>query len=148
MGLVAAVAAGAAVALLLRRAAGKGDEAHRWLAVTIDAPPEAVRDDARVRERLDAVDEAILIRVETAPGDRGTELAVRLRDERRGDTGLAARIAGRDPRQALRRALRDAKALVETGEVLELEPADPHMRGPGGALIEAAGRRAQGEGRL
>ena len=148
MALAASAGAAVAVAVLLPRARGSGTRAHRWLAVTVGAPPEAVKADARVRETLEGVGEGILIRVDAAPGGRGTELAARLRDGRRGGTGLVARIAGRDPRQELRRALRDAKSLVETGEVLELEPADPHMRGPGGVLVEAAGRRAQGEGRL
>jgi hypothetical protein len=46
----------------------------------------------------------------------------------------------------VRRALRHAKSLIETGEVLRTEPTRP--RSPGGKLIDAIARRSGGEGRL
>jgi hypothetical protein len=57
-------------------------------------------------------------------------------------------LAGKDPRQELRRALRDMKSLVEAGEVVRPDESTTDKRTPGGALIRLATRRAGGEGRL
>ncbi|MCC3763369.1 hypothetical protein K3N28_09820 [Glycomyces sp. TRM65418] len=117
----------------------------RWLTVTVNAPPDDVAGDERVRRALDLP--GLRVRITPALGGRGTELAALPPDEATaGRTGPASRIAGEDPRQSVRRALRDAKSLVETGEVLRTEPTRPHT--PGGKLIGALARRSGGEGRL
>ena len=62
----------------------------------------------------------------------------------------AARLSGDDPRQRIRAALREAKQLIEVGEVLRVDPT-PHGRRkatPTGAVVEAATKRAAGEGVL
>lgn len=124
------------------------DDRDRWLAVSVNAPPEQVEAEPRLREVLARPGLRLQMRITPAPGDRGTELAVRLKEQPLPhDVNLTARLAGRDPRQPVRHALRDAKSLLETGEVIELEPREgPHTLG--GRLVEAAGRRAAGEGRL
>ena len=67
-----------------------------------------------------------------------------------GAASAAARLSGNDPRQRVRAALREAKQLIEVGEVLRVDPA-PHGRRsptPTGAVVEAATKRAGGEGLL
>jgi hypothetical protein len=44
-----------------------------------------------------------------------------------GAAAVPARLAGHDPRQAVRSALRESKSLIEVGEVLRVDP-----RGRGG----------------
>ncbi|GAB3227571.1 hypothetical protein GCM10027447_18840 [Glycomyces halotolerans] len=144
----AAVAAGAGAWWgLRRRSRRRRDRAgDRRLAVTVNAAPEEA--DARVRERLAALGMDLRLRIAPAAGGRGTEVAVRMVDPSFQDAGIAARVAGSDPRQRVREALRDAKSLVETGEVLRVEETGPRGGGIGTKLVEAAGRRAGGEGRL
>ncbi|MEH3140455.1 MAG: hypothetical protein PGN37_09775 [Mycobacterium kyogaense] len=89
--------------------------------------------------------------VRTAPGGKGTELAARLRQAEPGGLGsVASRVSGEDPRQQLRSALRQAKQLIEVGEVLRVDPV-PHgtrSAAPTGKLVDLATRRAGGEGVL
>ncbi|MFD6245926.1 hypothetical protein [Streptomyces roseolus] len=90
------------------------------------------------------------MRVRPAPGDRGTELAVRSnRPVPRRAASLPSRLAGRDPRQEVRTALREAKSLLEAGEVM-LPDAPPTARGrtPAGRLVGLVSRRSGGEGVL
>ncbi|MCZ9340950.1 hypothetical protein NGM37_24620, partial [Streptomyces sp. TRM76130] len=61
---------------------------------------------------------------------------------------VPARLAGQDPRQELRRALRDAKALLEAGEVLRPDAPPTTRPTPGGKLMELVSRRSGGEGVL
>ena len=80
----------------------------------------------------------IEVRTSPAPGGKGTELAVRLRDSSSSGTALS-RLSGSDPQADLRSRLRRAKQLLEVGEVLAVDPA-PHGRRtatPGGVLLEA-----------
>ena len=59
------------------------------------------------------------VQVRPAPAGRGTELAVRLLAGEPGTmAATTARITGKDPRHAVRRALRETRSLIETGEVL------------------------------
>jgi hypothetical protein len=62
--------------------------------------------------------------------------------------GAVARAAGNDPRQAVRTALRQAKQLAETGEVLEPDTPPTSRRTLRNLPLELATRRARGEGRL
>ena len=100
---------------------------------------------------LAALGDAVEVQVRQAPGGKGTELAARLRGD--GPTGprpVHSSGTGDDPREQLRSALRQAKQLIEVGEVLRVDPA-PHGRRtatPGGAVVEAATKRAGGKGLL
>ena len=89
--------------------------------------------------------------VREAPGGKGTELRARLRrSEPTGAAGAAARLSGDDPRQQVRSALRQAKQLIEVGEVLRVDPT-PHGRRaatPLGGMVDLATKRAGGEGVL
>ena len=107
-----------------------------WLAVTVLHPVDEVDVD-HLPAPLAALHDRIEVRTSPASRDRGTELAARLLDAPRGSS-RAARLGGKDPEAELRVALRQAKQLLEVGEVLVVDPV-PHgerTRSRGGALIE------------
>jgi len=141
----AVLAAGAVIALgVARKVSRRGTgttEPSRWLAVTVNAPPEMVQQ--RLRDAMAELD--VETRVAPAPGGRGTEIAARLRNAA---TGPARRLAGSDPRQDVRRRLREVKSLVEADEVVLPDESTTGRPTPGGALVRLATRRAGGEGRL
>jgi hypothetical protein len=141
--------AGAAMAAVrrisARRSGQRSAEADRWLTVTVYRPPDDVGSGDRLPRPLAELGDQIEVRIRPASGDKGTELAARLRQP--GPDGPAARVAGQDPRQRVRRALREAKSLVETGEIVRPDPPSSHP-GPGGRVVRLASRRAAGEGRL
>ncbi|GII88042.1 hypothetical protein Ssi03_60320 [Sphaerisporangium siamense] len=124
-------------------------EAGRWMVVTVNLHPEEVLPGGRLPEPLAALGDTIEVQVREAPGDRGTELAARpLTRTPSGTEEVLARLAGTDPRQAVRRALRESKCLLETGEILrpDMEPSPPTT--PAGRLVDVASRRGAGEERL
>ena len=155
----AALAAGGAAVVLVRqrehrstsRAAGAAEPLSRWLAVTINRSPDEVMPDNRVPGPLAELGDLAEVEVHAAPGGKGSELRARLRSsEPTGAGSAAARLSGGDPGQRLRAALREAKQLVEVGEVLRVDPT-PHGRRahtPVGALVDLATDRAAGEGVL
>ncbi|MFL6143723.1 MAG: hypothetical protein ACJ72N_17910 [Labedaea sp.] len=140
---LAAAGVGAARRISSRSAARPGDDAGRWLVVTVYLPVEKVRN--RLPEPITELGDRIEVRIRPASGDKGTEVAARLREP--GPSGPVARLTGRDPRQEVREALRRAKSLLETGDVLRPDPPSTHP-GPGGKLVALASSRAGGEGRL
>ncbi|WP_127572716.1 hypothetical protein [Georgenia faecalis] len=106
----ALAAGGLALAVVLAwRWRGTGDDEaapdERWLVLTVDRPPEEVA--AELSGLL--TDEAVEVAIRPAPGDRGSELAVRA-------------VGGTPSRDDLRAALREAKQLMEVGEVLRVDP--------------------------
>ncbi|WP_231121637.1 hypothetical protein [Motilibacter peucedani] len=118
------------------RAAGPGQPASGWLAVTVFCE-QAALDTAHLPAPLAELGDRVEVRVRPAPGGKGTELAARLRD--RGSSGALSRLSGHDPQADVRSALRQAKQVVEVGEVLAVDPV-PHGRRtatPGGLLLEA-----------
>jgi hypothetical protein len=121
----------------------------RWHTVTVNRPPEEVAPDGRLPEPLAGLGDAAEVQIRPAPGGRGTEVAARLRGEVPSGAGAAAaRIAGSDRRQDLRAALRQAKQLLETGEVLSPDKPPTARRTLRNLPLELATRRAGGEGRL
>ncbi|MFE6993863.1 hypothetical protein ACFVFN_37895, partial [Streptomyces pharetrae] len=87
--------------------------------------------------------------VRPALASRATELAVRLKQPPGGArTSLPGRLAGQDPRQELRLALRETKALLEAGEVLHPDTPPTTRETPGGKLVGLLVRRSGGEGVL
>jgi hypothetical protein len=96
-------------------------------------------------EPLQRIADALDVRVEPAPGDKGFEVHARLRE------GVELPDVGdTDPEQALRGALRDAKQVFETGEVLRATPR-PHGDRPTtlfGAAVDKAEDDAKGGGVL
>jgi hypothetical protein len=157
----AAAAAGAAVGLAavrLRRsrvrvpaADSPADSRNRWRAVTVNKPAAQAAPDGKLPEPLAALGDRVEVRITTAPGGKGTEIAVRLRaQEPSGVAAMPGRLAGSDPRQDVRSALRESKALIETGGVLRMDPRPAGRRTatPGGKLLDLVTRRAHAEGAL
>ena len=121
----------------------------RWHAITVNRPPEEVSPDGRLPDPLANLGDGIEVRVQPAPGDRGTEIHARVRGSvPSGASGVQARISGEDPRQALRRALRETQWLLETGEVLSPDTKPTTKPTPGGKLLGMATGRSWEEGRL
>lgn len=134
-----AVAAGVGVAvgltkrILSQRPAGR-DAEDRWLAVTVNRSDEFVGDGA-LPEPLARFAGRIEVRTRRAAGDKGTELLARPAED-----GVS--------REDLRTALRQAKSLLETGEVLRADSPPSTHPGPAGKALRAVIRRSRGEGRL
>jgi hypothetical protein len=100
---------------------------------------------------LQELGELIETKLSEAPGGKGTEIAARLRSgDPSGAPATLSRITGSDPRQSVRRALRESKQLLEAGEVIRLDPKPEgnRPRTPGGALVDLTSKRAMGEGVL
>jgi hypothetical protein len=123
------------------------EPASRWLVVTLNRGPGEVDPD-QLPAPLAGYGDRIEVSVRPAADSKGTELAVRLRTP--APSGAAARVRGDDPRGQLRAALREAKQLIEVGEVLRVDPTPHGKRTPttAGALLEAVTRRAPKEGVL
>jgi hypothetical protein len=103
-----------------------------WLVATVYRSPTDIAPEGHLPEPLERLGDAVDVQIRPAPGDRGTELSARPRLAAHG-----TRAATRDAWRTVRLALRDAKQLCETGEVLQPDsppttrPAD---RGPRGDL--------------
>lgn len=158
VGTVAVIAAGGAVVLLEQRRHRSESQAgrpqptrSRWLAVTVDRPPQELWPDDELPAPLRALGAGIEVEVRPAPGDKGAEIRARLRDRGpRRDTSVSGQGQDADRVRRLRRALRESKQLVEVGEVLRVDPT-PHGRRsntPMGAAVEFATKRAPEEGLL
>ncbi|MBT2421872.1 hypothetical protein J7F01_35095 [Streptomyces sp. ISL-22] len=116
--------------------------------MTINCEPGEVQPE-KLPAPLQEYGERIETRIRPAPGYRGTELAVRMRKPQPDSAhSVPARLAGADPRQDLRRALCEAKALLEAGEVLKPDVPPSTHDTPGGKLVGLLSRRAGGEGVL
>lgn len=130
----------------------EGEESQgRWRAVTINCPPEEVAPEGRWPDPIAQLVDTAEVEVRPAPGGKGAELTARVRHLGPSGSGdPASHTKGETPQQAVRSALRQAKQLIEVGEVLKVDPA-PHGKRrhtPGGLLLEAATRRAGKEGVL
>ena len=147
---VAGVAAGlVARSLVKKERDSDGDGAHPegWKAVTVLGDADEFRSGGGYPEPLQRLAGSLEIRIDPAPGDKGFEVHARVREG--ADVDPAGDADG-DPDAALRTALRDAKQVFETGEVLRATPR-PHGERPhtllGGAVDEVEDD-AKGEGVL
>lgn len=150
IGVAGVVGAGAALIARLRRVTRAQNAAGsaRELVVTVNRPLEALQDRA-LPEQLLALGDNVELELRPAAGDKGTEIAARiLTPQPSGAAAVAARARGDDRRQQVRRALREAKSVIETGEVLEAQRARTTERTLPGALLDAVTRRSGGEGQL
>lgn len=142
---VVSVAAGlVARSLVKEERESEGDGAHPegWKAVTVLGDADAFSSDG-YPEPLRRVAGSLEIRVQPAPGDKGFEVHARVRE----GTDLAGE---KDPGKALRTALRDAKQVFETGEILRATPRAHGERPPTllGGAVDKAEEDAKGEGVL
>ena len=126
--------------LVRRRAAGASSHTggHTWV-VTVALPADQVLSDGRPPAPLARFGDAVTVstRPPADPG-KGTELVVTVNRPGKASAG------------DVRAALRQAKQLLETGEVLRNDPVSHGRRKPtpSGLLLEAATRRAPKEGVL
>lgn len=154
MGVKTAVAVGAigvtaglvARSLVRKTSESDGDGRHPegWKAVTILGDPAEFDRDG-YPEPLRRLSDALEVRIDAAPGDKGFEVHARLRE----NADVSA-LGDEDPQKALRTALRDAKQLIETGEVLRAKPR-PHGERPPtllGGVVDKAEDEAKGGGVL
>jgi hypothetical protein len=125
---------------------GKTD---RWHAITVNRAPEEVTSGGQLPGPLAEFGDQIEVQVRPAPGNRGTEIRARVRGPvSSGVGGVQARISGEDPRQSLRKALRETQWLLETGEVLKPDTQPTTKPTPGGKLLGMVTGRSWEEGRL
>ncbi|MEU9924323.1 hypothetical protein AB0H51_24050 [Streptomyces griseoluteus] len=149
-------ALGAAVSVVrragevIRSRASHGRETEpRWHVMTVCASAEEVAPGGKLPEPLARLGDAIETQLRPAPGDRGTELACRLHaKEEDGPGDTVEPVNGHDTVQELRTALRHAKALVETGEVLLPDRPSTNRPTVTGRPLDKLIEKAQGEGRL
>lgn len=121
-----------------QRAGTSGRARSGWLAVTVYRPAADVLAGGDRPAPLAAFGDAIDVEVRPAPGDKGTELRARQRPGTPDATGR------------LRAALREAKQLIEVGEVLRVDPT-PHGRRsatPTGLLVDVLSARSNEGGTL
>jgi len=140
---VAGVAVGLVARTLVREkgdSVGDGRHPEGWKAVTIlgDATEFS---DGGYPAPLERLRDVLEVQIDPAPGDKGFEVHARVRD---------GADVGDDPGQALRAALRDAKQLFETGEVLRATPRPHGHRSVSllGAVVDKAEDEEKGEGVL
>ena len=131
-----AVAAGAGAltgaVVVVRRRRRPGTD--RWHSVTINVSPEQLGPKPPPLEQLGF---PIEVRIRPAPGDHGTELAVRM-----------AAGAEHERVRELRKALREARSLAEVGEVLLPDSPPTTHHTITGAPLAYATKHAREEGRL
>jgi ferredoxin-NADP reductase len=142
---LALLAAGVGVARwMLSRSQTTRDRAprNRWIMVTINCSPQRLASRADLPEPITRLGDAVDIKIAPAPGDRGTELGARLRDlPRTKIAGMVTRRPEEDPRRMVEEALRQAKSIIEAGEVLRPEWPPSAQPAQGAKLLEFAGRR-------
>jgi hypothetical protein len=110
----------------------------RHFAVTVLRPLDEVAPDGRSPERLAELGDLVDVDLRPAPGDRGTEVHLYLRQDPNED--------GDDIRRRVRTALRETKQLLETGEVLHPDrPTTTHPTAMNAPLRKATAA-ARGEG--
>lgn len=114
-----------------------------WLVATVHRSPTDIAPDGHLPEPLERLGDTIEVRIRPAPGDRGTELSVRPRP-----IGGGTRPASREAWRTARSALRQAKQLCETGEVLQPGAPSTTRRTLFNRPLEYAASHAQEEGRL
>ena len=111
----------------------RADDIRRWRALTIDRPIEEISPGGELPAALAGLGSNIEVDIHSAPGNWGTEVAVRW-------VGPKKAADGADPRVVVRRALREVKQLAEVGEVLQGEPRSEGKRPatPTGRIVDRA----------
>ena len=115
----------------------RADDIRRWRALTIDRPIEEISPGGQLPAALAALGSNIEVDIHSAPGNWGTEVAVRW-------VGPKKAADGDDPRVVVRRALREVKQLAEVGEILRGEPRSEGKRPatPTGRMVDRAEKNA------
>jgi len=130
------------------RPGGGDDDAHHWLVVTIDRTEAEIAPAGLLPAQLADLGPAVEVEMRPAPGNRGTELAVRA--NRQAEQTSAGPSGPDVSRGRLRQVLRQVKQVAEVGEVLIAEPR-PEGRRPAtlaGKLTDKAEQKSDQEGVL
>jgi hypothetical protein len=117
---------------------GDGEDDRRWLVVTIDRTEAEIAPAGLLPAQLAELGSAVEVEMRPAPGQRGTELAVRALPAP--EPGSAAQGDVDVSPGHLRQVLRQVKQVAEVGEVLIAEPR-PEGRRPAtlaGKLVDKA----------
>ena len=114
-----------------------GERADHWLVVTVNRPPQEVQAGNDLPGPLAGLGDGVEVRIRPAPADKGAEISARPRGP-----------SGKDYRQKVRKALRETKQILETGEVLSPDRPPTTKDTPGGKLLGAATSRSRREGLL
>ena len=135
---VVGAGATATVALAVRALVRAKARSGRWKSVTVLAPAEQLTVDGVYPGPLALLGDAVEVRLDEAPAGQGTVLSARVAPGAAASERVRS-ISDMRPDDAVRAALRDAKSLVETGQVLRINPR-PHgtrPETPTGKLIDA-----------
>lgn len=142
LGLLAAAVGVTGWVLSRSRAVRDRSSRDRWIVVTVNCPPQRLASPADLPEPLIRIGDIVDLEICPAPGDRGTEIGARLRDHPRPRIAGSGRRDVEDLRAMVEDALREARSIIETGEVLLLDR--PFMREaarPVGRRRELVGQR-------
>ena len=112
-------------------------QTDRWLAVTVNRPPQEIPTEDGLPGPLADLGDGVEVRIQPAPADKGTEISA-----------LPRGSSSKDYRQKVRKALRETKQILETGEVLSPDWPPTTKDTPGGKLLGAATSRSRREGLL
>ncbi len=136
--IVVGVGASAAAAVTLRALVRSMARSGGWKSVTVLADAEQLTVDGVYPGPLASLGDAVEVRLDEAPAGQGTVLSARVAPGAAASERVRS-ISGVRPDDAVRAALRDAKSLIETGQVLRIDPR-PHgtrPETPTGKLIDA-----------
>jgi len=113
------------------------DDIGRWRALSIDRPIEEISPGGQLPPALAALGSDIEVEMRSAPGDWGTEVAVRW-------VGPKKLANDEDPRVVVRRALHEVKQLAEAGEVMQPQPQPEAKRpaSPPGRMVDRTEKNA------
>ena len=122
-----------------------GADPGSWLAVTVFGDHDTVLADGLPAPLADLRDR-VQVDVRRAPADKGTEIAARVIDS--GDADASDDAAALHDR--LRQALRESKQLLETGQVMRVDPqpAGERSSSPVGKAIDVAQTHGRDKGVL
>jgi len=138
-----AIGGTAAVTAAARSGVG-GPRRDRWHAVTVNRAPHEVGSPGAWPAPIAGLGGLVEVRVVPAPGDRGTELALRAREGLRpGESRRAGELEDR-----IQVALRHSRMLLETGEILQADRPATTRPTVTSLPLQLAVRKARGEGRL
>ena len=127
-------------------ASGGDDGAPRWHAVTVYRDRDEVAPDGQLPAPLAELGDRVVVRLEEAPGGRGTEIHARAGVA--ADPDGSAGHADRDLTRQIRAALRTSKQLLEAGEVLQPDRPGSTRPTPLNAALRSATAHGLEEGRL
>lgn len=115
--------------------------AERWHTVTVNLPLDEVAPGGDLPKPLEGIVDIAEVRLQPAPGDRGTEIGARLLQK-------PGELEAREALRKIRTALRSTEMLLETGEILSPDKRPSTRPSLFNAPLQYMSRHGFGEGRL